>query len=210
MTVGAVVQFQAAEQKALDESTAQLELVHGRSATVPSATRAATDQGTAIVLKEPLPSEPVDLNAAEELLLKQNRLERQVIPLEAPNSASNCHGWIFTGGRYYLGSDDVELILRENSYREVRNPQPGDLVVYRNVNGIAHTGRVEYVTPGKPVLAVSKWGNLGVFLHPVDKTTYGTDYTYYRTERATDPSNRGGTHLLAGLGGPNPGVVALE
>ncbi len=92
----------------------------------------------------------------------------------------------------------MELILRENGYRQVSDPRPGDLVVYRGQGRtVAHTAVVRYVSDGQPVLVESKWGELGVFLHAADKSVYGTAYTFHRSAR------RG--HLLAGVGGSRPG-----
>jgi hypothetical protein len=63
------------------------------------------------------------------------------------------------------------------------------------------------VAEGQPVLVESKWGNLGVFLHPADKTPYGTEFTFYRSARSG--------HLLVGVGGPthtetNPIIASAE
>ena len=109
---------------------------------------------------------------------------------------SNCHGWVFAGGRYILSGDDVDLILTENQYSKQQHPQPGDLAVYRNNGAIAHTAVVVYVTQGQPVMVRGKWGNLGVFLHPADKSPYGTDYTFYRSQRSG--------HLLVNQTASNP------
>ena len=95
---------------------------------------------------------------------------------------------------YLLGPEDVELILKENGYHEVMEPQPGDVVIYRGGTEILHTAVVRYVAEGQPVLVEGKWGPLGVYLHPADKSTYGTDYTFYRSERPG--------HLIAGLDEP--------
>jgi hypothetical protein len=210
--VGSVAWLTRVEEQAFDESMAYLELMHGRVPSVPSATaRAATDLGSVIVMKEAVSDGSFNLPAAEEFMLKQNRLDKQVIPLEPPTTVSNCHGWVFTQGRFCLSGEDVALILKENGYQQVNRPKPGDLVIYRGEAGITHTARVEYVTDGKPVLAVSKWGNLGVYLHPVEKTTYGTNYAFYRTDRNTDPSTgENHRHLLAGLGGSAAAVPATE
>lgn len=136
-------------------------------------------------------------------MLEGGKHEHYVIRLGPPDERANCHGWVFTGGRYLLGPDDVELILKENGYAEVSEPQPGDLVVYRQGGTVAHTAVVRYVTEGQPVLVAGKWGALGVFLHAADKSCYGTEYTFHRSTR------RG--HLLVGLGGEpgSPGAPAV-
>jgi hypothetical protein len=55
---------------------------------------------------------------------------------------------------------------------------------------------VRYVTEGQPILVEGKWGALGVLLHPVEKSMYGSEYTFYRSGRAG--------HLLVGVGGRAP------
>ena len=46
----------------------------------------------------------------------------------------------------------------------------------------------------QPVMVEGKWGAMGTFLHPADKSIYGAEYAFYRSAR--------GGHLLAGIGGP--------
>src|SRR5262249_16159325 len=111
---------------------------------------------------------------------------------------SNCHGWIFTAGKFNIPGDEVELILKENGYQPISDPHPSDLVVYRTRQGVAHTAIVRSVTEGHPVFVERKWGNLGLFLHPVDKSVYGPGYPFYRSHRLG--------HLLAGMCGTAPAV----
>ena len=93
----------------------------------------------------------------------------------------------------------MEAIVKENGYHETYEPQPGDLVVYRQAGKVAHTAIVRYVSEGQPVLVEGKWGTMGVFLHPADKSFYGSEYTFYRSGRTG--------HLLVGVGG-SPGPAA--
>lgn len=196
--VGSVVRFECAEQEFLTRETQELELALGRQPNRPTErARAATDRGTSVILKEPTaPRAPESLTSPEGKFLHDARLDEQVIRIAQPSDVSNCHGWVFTGGQFLLSGDDVDLILKENGYAEAHEPHPGDVVIYRQGGAVSHTALVRYVTEGQPVLAESKWGTLGVFLHPTDKSPYGTDYAFYRSPR------RG--HLLVGLGGPNP------
>ena len=85
-------------------------------------------------------------------------------------------------------------ILADNGYTPVTDPRPGDLAVYRQNGTVAHTAVVRYVTPGMPVLVEGKWGVAGVYLHPVDASPYGSEFTFYRVDRPT--------HVLAGLDVP--------
>lgn len=183
--VGAVALFDRADERAKDQSTAELSVVLGSRASVPSGRAAATDRGTPVALKEPLPApEEPDPARCEERFLAAAQLNDQVIRRGCGGAQTNCHGWVFTGGRFRLSADDVALILSENGYREVATPAPGDVVVYRTNGAIGHTGVVRYVTPGEPVLVESKWGDLGVFLHAAERSPYGAEFTFHRSSRS--------------------------
>jgi len=193
--VGSIVAYEQAGE-ADDDTPPDAQLLHGRHAAVPAGgAEATTDLGTVIVLKEPVgASGGAELAGAEDRILHKARLDGDVIRRGAADDRSNCHGWIFTGGRFLLSAADVELILRENGYGECRDPRPGDLVVYRRGGAVLHTAVVRYVAEGQPVMVEGKWGDLGVFLHAIEKSVYGTDYTFHRSARVG--------HLLAGAGGP--------
>lgn len=159
--------------------------------------RAATDRGTPVVLKEPATLRVgIDPRQLEDSMLKGVRLDDQVIRRRPADERCNCHGWVFTGGQFIVSGLSVDQILEENGYGEVTGPKPGDLVVYRTGVGIIHSAIVRYVTEGEPVLVEGKWGQFGVFLHPVEKSVYGTTHAFYRSSRAG--------HLLAGLEAPPP------
>src|SRR5206468_7019484 len=113
---------------------------------------------TRVVLKEPTTlHDGTDWRAAEERTLKGNQLDGQVICRGGATEQSNCHGWVFTGGKFNLSPDAVELILKENGYQETHEPQPGDLAIYRQAGVISHTAIVRYVTEGQPVIVEGKW-----------------------------------------------------
>jgi hypothetical protein len=194
--IGSTVYFEHVDDKATTIDLAEIEMIQGRQPTAPSErARATTDRGAPIVLREVIEArETQTLTEAEARLLSNNQLNLQVIRTSSADDHANCHGWVFTGGRYVLSGEDVGLIVSDNSYGEISDPRPGDLVVYRGDGQIVHTAIVQYVTKGQPVLVQSKWGNLGVFFHAIDKSPYGMEYKYYRSDR------RG--HLLAGIGGP--------
>ena len=186
LAIGSVVNFERAESKVLDLDLAELEFVHAQ---VPSGTsvreKAVTDRGTPIVLLESTdPRASQHLSDVEERALSSGPFRDLAIRVGAADDRSNCHGWVFTGGRFLIRGNEVEVILRENNYVEQRRPEPGDLVIFRNPDRtISHTAVVRYVTAGEPVLVRSKWGNLGVFTHSVDDSPYGTEYTFYRSSR---------------------------
>jgi hypothetical protein len=203
--LGSALAFDRADETALDDEMKDLELLIGRPPSQPTdRASAATDRGTRVVLKEPSAPRPADdLAAPEEKTLREASIRNQFIRRGGPADHTNCHGWVFTGGKFLLAPDDVELILKENGYRETHEPQPGDLVIYRQGGAVTHTAIVRYVTEGQPVMVEGKWGAMGVFLHQADKSLYGTDFTFYRSARAG--------HLLVGLGGsPGPAVEATQ
>ncbi len=204
LALGSVIRFDRSERAIVEANTLNLEYKLGRQPHQPTGrARAVTDRGEPIILNEPMAqTESGSLKNAEEKILRDSKMADQLIRHGKATDASNCHGWIFTGGKFLLSPDDVEVILRDNGYAEIQEPQAGDVVIYRQGERIAHSAIVLYVTEGQPVLVEGKWGALGVFLHSADKSVYGTDYTFHRSGR------RG--HLLVGLGGisPDPTVVA--
>ncbi|MBN9122221.1 MAG: CHAP domain-containing protein [Planctomycetes bacterium] len=197
--IGAIA-FEKNDEAATDQQMKDLELLLGKPNTKPSdRARASTDRGTPVVLREPVgPREPGELLEPEDKTLRNANLHTHVIRRSPPHDGANCHGWVFTGGKFHLSPDDVEAILKENGYQEVHQPQAGDVAIYRQGGAIAHTAIVRYVAEGQPVMVEGKWGTLGVYLHPADKSCYGTAYTFHRSARTG--------HLLVGLGG-SPGTV---
>ena len=142
-----------------------------------------TDSGNRI--EAHLPVDLVqDMKMEEEReLLQDMHISMHIIQHEPANDDSNCHGWVFTGGRYWVLGRSVDSILQQNNYEPTKSPRPGDLVVYRNDAKVAHTAIVRYVTDGMPVLIEGKWGALGVYLHSVDQSCYGRNYMFYRSPR---------------------------
>jgi hypothetical protein len=110
-----------------------------------------------------------------------------------PDLGYDCHGWIFTGGRYQIRGADVEQILKDNGYRAVHDPSVGDLAVYRNSAGtIVHSGIVVGFTSKNVPLVESKWGYIGRYVSPVHTRMYGMPCTFYRSSRSG--------HCLRGVG----------
>lgn len=201
LLVGAGVAFERADEAALDDTAREMEALTGRPQSHPVAgVRLATDFGSTVTAREPDEVRETAALAEPELRLLQNgKHHDNVIRLGPADDRSNCHGWVFTGGKFILGPDDVELILKENGYEVVQAPRPGDVVVYRQNGTVSHTAVVRYTSPGQPVLVAGKWGVLGVYLHPVEKSCYGTEFAYYRTGR--------GGHLIAGADGTAPHTI---
>jgi hypothetical protein len=195
LILGSGLAFDLTDEEIIEQQLQDLDVAVAPPPSHPTdRARAATDRGTPIILREPISLRTADeLAGQEEKTLRRLTYSDQVIRHSQPEESTNCHGWVFTGGKFILAPDDVETILKDNGYREVHEPQPGDLVIYRNSGGIVHSAVVRYVTEGQPVLIEGKWGALGVFLHPADKSCYGTEYTFHRSARTG--------HLLVGLGG---------
>jgi hypothetical protein len=164
-----------------------------------SGVRLTTDAGELIEARSPIEDRPdEELLPISDRYLKRENLLTGVISHQPPTDSSNCHGWVFTGGRYWILGRYVETILSHNGYHEVERPRPGDIVVYRNDGAVTHTAIVRYVTDGLPVLVEGKWGQFGVFLHEVDRSCYHHGFKYYTTNRPN--------HLLRGLGSDVPTV----
>jgi hypothetical protein len=182
--------FDAANEANMDAAMAEVEVAPPTANTV---AHAHTDRGTLIDLAAPADPVPVD-----ELVAMSRRYSavtlhaEQLISRGLPSDLSNCHGWVFTGGRYHVGGRHVDAILSDNGYAKVSEPAAGDVCVYRNADGeVAHTAVVRASLPDGTVLVESKWGRMGVYLHGAENSCYGTAFTYFRTAR--------GTHLLNGL-----------
>jgi hypothetical protein len=157
------------------------------------ALQATTDKGRSVPLFDASPNAVAADSATEIRYVRDQRLDRKLIQTGPPDVRYNCHGWVFTGGQYWLRSAMVETVLADNDYVAVKHPQPGDVAVFRNnVNEVTHSGIVRTNDKDAGVLIESKWGRFGRYIHGPDEHAYrGQQVTYYRTTR--------GTHLLRGL-----------
>ena len=147
-----------------------------------SQSRAVTDRGREIQLFAY--GEFEALEESERGLLGDEHYTHQVIRLAKPDLACNCHGWVFTGGHAGIPSGQIEAILADNGYIPVLAPGEGDLILYRTPEGtVIHTGLVRFVDDDGVILIESKWGPLGVYLHPPEAQPWGHDFTFYRSPR---------------------------
>ena len=195
--IGSVAFTESRFERDVDRQMAELDLLTAQPPTTSPVIQATTDRGNYVAIKEAIsPRDEADLHAIESLVLLNGSIRDSVIRSEPATDRSNCHGWVFTGGRYWITGTEVDRILTENHYQVVAESQPGDLVVYRAGPNVLHTAIVRYVSAGQPVLVEGKWGCTGVFLHSVDKSIYGTNFKYYRSPREG--------HILAGLLSPAP------
>jgi len=107
-----------------------------------------------------------------------------LIQRDEVDTSANCHGWVFTGGRFLLRGEGVQQILDDNGYEVVEKPTEGDIVIYRNVLGsILHTGLVQGVLKDETVLVESKWGIDQRFLHLPEQQPYSSIFEFYRSNR---------------------------
>jgi len=159
----------------------------------PPARLARTDSGTTVPLFEVSPSAASPTQDREARYVRNLRLDAKLIQTSAADLKYNCHGWVFTGGRYWVRGAAVETILKENGYKAVEHPRAGDVAIFRNHLGeVTHTGLVRAGNRRGTILIESKWGRFGRYVHGPDEHGYrGHAVTYYHTSR--------GTHLLAGM-----------
>ncbi len=103
----------------------------------------------------------------------------QVRARRAPTHDYNCHGLTFLSRRAWLADDEaIDRVLADDGFREVELSEalPGDIVIYRYGNGrVEHTGVVVWVEENETVRlpwVVSKWGNLGEYIHRFNNSPY--------------------------------------
>jgi hypothetical protein len=161
---------------------------------------AVTDRGRPLRLATAVLTTPDAAPPESSDRLRERGSGGRLIQTAPPDPAYDCHGWVFTGGRYWLLGTDVERVLADNGYREVASPAVDDLAVVRLPDGsISHTGLVRVATAGL-VLVESKWGSQGRYVHRPEDAPYVGRWCYYRSAR------RG--HLLRGLPDDPPGPPA--
>ena len=133
------------------------------------------------------------LLASQDQLLTRSDLHDVVIYLPLGWQNTNCHGFVFTASRYWIGGSQVDAILEDNGYQPVAAVRPDDIAVYRSADGtVMHTGIVRGTASDGVILVESKWGQGGRFVHRHDRQPYSdTECTFYRSPRQG--------HLLRGL-----------
>jgi hypothetical protein len=102
------------------------------------------------------------------------------------------------------------MILADNGYRQVKSPQPGDVIVYRDLTRqIVHTGLVRMALEDGLVLVESKWGISGRYIHKPEGQFYSQSYEYYRQPAARQ--NDTSSHLVQAVRIlPGNTIVALH
>lgn len=121
---------------------------------------------------------------ADAFSLRYPRFENALIETAVADRNANCHGWVFTEGRFLLRGTGVETILRANRYELVTEPKPHDVVIYRDITGkILHTALVQAVLSNGTVITESKWGIDKRVLHRPEDQPYSDRFEFYRTSR---------------------------
>lgn len=145
---------------------------------------AMTDEGTIVPLYHLASEKGSFANYALSSEEKYSEFGNLLIRREEADGMANCHGWVFTAGRFLLKGNDVDRILCDNHYYVVSKPLSGDLVIYRNEAGaILHTALVQGVLADGTVISESKWGVDQRFLHLPTIQPYSQIFQYYRTDR---------------------------
>ena len=164
---------------------------------------AYTDRGRAISLYQY--QEPAD-DGARVIDTIPDVFDSKLILEKGADPHTNCHGWVFAGGEYVIRGAAVDSILTDNGYEQVSEPQVGDVIVHRDVQGQpTHSGIVKATGKDGFVLIESKWGSLGRYLHQPQTQCYSQNFAYYRSARSS--------HMLRIEGAPEieyPGVYPVE
>jgi hypothetical protein len=162
-------------------------------------TQLVTDLGAVLEAWAVIEPRPLHEQTRLEDAFFRERWNRDLVLRTGPaGDATNCFGWIFTGGKHWIPTDSAEQILKQNGYSEVETPSAGDLVAYRRHGFLVHVAVVRYLADGRPAFVEGKWGGSGAFLHAVDQSPYGREFEYLRSPRAG--------HLLKGLREDEPQV----
>jgi hypothetical protein len=143
-----------------------------------------TDIGSDIQVFRFSTADSAFLRFCDTFRLRYAHFGNSLIRRGAADQHTNCHGWVFTGGKFLLRGEGVERILTDHDYHIVETPVEGDIVIYRAQNGsILHTALVQAVLNDGTVITESKWGVEQRFLHLPDDQPYSNIYNYYRTTR---------------------------
>ncbi len=109
-----------------------------------------------------------------------SKLTRQ----QDPDLGSNCHGWVFTGGRFGINVAHVPSILSDHGYFEVSEPLAGDIVIYFQ-DGVALHSAVVNPDPNGSIFVEGKFGPFSVFRHAPQDFFCPGNYSFFRTNRAS-------------------------
>ena len=117
-----------------------------------------------------------------------SQLEKEIVQASAFDSTYNCVGYVFSSGRVWIHPDQVYKVLSDDEYITVdyNDVKPGDLAIYEDSRtfSVQHIGLVVIAEKDDYFLKIrilSKWGNLGLFIHPPQVfTSLHGDKIHYR------------------------------
>jgi RHS repeat-associated protein len=74
-----------------------------------------------------------------------------------PGFDTDCHGWTFADGQYWINNDQVDAILKGDGYEKHEQPQAGDVVVYRDFwDNVVHSAKVVGFVPQLPIVIIEE------------------------------------------------------
>jgi hypothetical protein len=124
------------------------------------------------------------LKLAEQSFLANTKQDPATLErVTEPFAECNCHGWIFTSGKFLIQDAHVLTILADNRYMAVDDAQAGDLAIYLKDELATHSGFVRQRHTGGPILVESKWGPFGVFTHAPTGHPFAGVCRFYRSPR---------------------------
>jgi hypothetical protein len=140
--------------------------------TIPLATR----QGTHIPNQQAPPRAPESLKEAF-------RIWKEKLPngiLRSAGGPHNCMGLAFASRRTQIECEDLDLILREDDYKQVKDRvrvQVGDVVIYRRDGKVTHVGiivrcEVDFGRAEPKLTVLSKWGQDCEFIHAINEVPF--------------------------------------
>jgi hypothetical protein len=62
--------------------------------------------------------------------------------ISEPGFDTNCHGYTFGDGQYWINPDQVPKILEGDDYENILDPKAGDIVVYYENRKAIHSAKV--------------------------------------------------------------------
>jgi len=142
----------------------------------------------------------------EQKMLERENLSDKVKKLSTVTTDYDCHGFTFLAGAEWINNSEVEKILKDNGYSVAQNPSVGDVVIYRDNNGlIQHSGIVAAVSGNTVTRVISKWSVYGLYEHNLKDVpaNYGENIKVYK-------SNRTSGNFPKGLGAGRPGNHLLR
>src|SRR5258708_6863274 len=80
----------------------------------------------------PEPRRPAEVKAKGAELRPRIGAHGLVIRRGPADERTNCFGFVFVHGRYWVPDTAIDPILTDNGYHPVSDPHPGDVAVYRD------------------------------------------------------------------------------